>query len=202
MKLIENFNCVKFQNTILKPLTIIKGENFTGKTKFLEDLTINQDNMVGQLGSRMNKEIYAKFMSRAREVYPLFDETEVDMGCPPNNILLACLLAQAGDMFVVENPEAYLSSYSQNRICEVFTEMASMGVQVILETLSEDMIFGVKLAIGKGIISYKNVIINEFSKIKGDKEPIIKELTLDKNGNFVNSSKFSFKEFEEILYTI
>ena len=199
MKLIENFNCVKFQNTILKPLTIIKGENFTGKTKFLEDLTIDQDNMVGQLGSRMNREIYAKFMSRAIEIYPLFNENEVDMSCPPNNILLGCLLVQAGDTLVIENPEAYLSSYSQNKMCELFAEMDSIGVQVIIETLSENIITGVRLAIRKGIISHKNVIINEFSKNKGDKEPTIKKLTFDKNGNFLY---FSAKSFENILCNI
>ena len=58
----------------------------------------------------------------------------------------ACALNQKG-IFIVENPEAHLHPKGQSKIGEFLALLALSGVQVLIETHSEHIINGVRLAL-------------------------------------------------------
>lgn len=78
-------------------------------------------------------------------------------------ILATGLLAEKGSMFMVENPEAHLHPCGQSHIGFFLGLMAMSGVQVILETHSEHVINGVRIAAAKMGMSDEDISINFFS---------------------------------------
>ena len=79
-------------------------------------------------------------------------------------IILNGLLAEKNSMFIVENPEAHLHPFGQSRIGQFLAKIAAAGVQVIVETHSEHVINGIRLASAKDIIATNAIQINFFKK--------------------------------------
>lgn len=61
-------------------------------------------------------------------------------------IIVAALMMPPGGLLVVENPEAHLHPAGQSRLGAFLGRVASSGVQVIIETHSDHVINGVRLA--------------------------------------------------------
>lgn len=78
-------------------------------------------------------------------------------------IVVAVLCAKKGDLIIVENPEAHLHPAAQSRLGGLLAMVAKYGVQVIIETHSEHIINGVRLAVLKKAIEPNEVVINFFS---------------------------------------
>jgi len=64
-------------------------------------------------------------------------------------VVLAGLVAAAGGLLLVENPETHLHPVGQSRMGVFLAWLASRGVQVILETHSDHIVNGVRRAIGE-----------------------------------------------------
>jgi predicted ATPase len=64
-------------------------------------------------------------------------------------IIVAGLAAETGSIFMIENPEAHLHPAGQSRIGHFLALVASSGVQTIVETHSEHVVNGIRLAIAK-----------------------------------------------------
>jgi predicted ATPase len=79
-------------------------------------------------------------------------------------IVLNGLLAQKGSMYIIENPEAHLHPSGQSRIGYFLAKVAAAGVQVVIETHSEHIINGIRLASAKSILSPKDIQINFFKR--------------------------------------
>jgi predicted ATPase len=79
-------------------------------------------------------------------------------------IIINGLLAKEGTMCIVENPEAHLHPLGQSRIGYFLSKIASAGVQVIVETHSEHVINGIRLAYMKDVIGKEDVIIHFLEK--------------------------------------
>lgn len=62
-------------------------------------------------------------------------------------ILVSGLLAQAGDLVVVENPELHLHPKAQSDLMFFLARMVDCGVQVIIETHSDHIVNGVRKAV-------------------------------------------------------
>lgn len=62
-------------------------------------------------------------------------------------ILVSGLLAKAGDILVIENPELHLHPKAQSDLMFFLTRIASTGVQVVVETHSDHAINGVRKSI-------------------------------------------------------
>jgi predicted ATPase len=75
-------------------------------------------------------------------------------------IIVSGLIAKEGCMFIVENPEAHLHPSGQSRIGQFLAQIASAGVQVLVETHSEHVINGIRTSVLKGIISNQDISIN------------------------------------------
>ena len=58
-----------------------------------------------------------------------------------SSIIVTCLIAQPGDLIVIENPEAHLHTKGQRSMADLLLRTARAGVQVICETHSREMLY-------------------------------------------------------------
>lgn len=80
-------------------------------------------------------------------------------------VLVELLAAGPGDVVIVENPEVHLHPKAQQDIGELLALVASGGVQVIVETHSDHVLNGVRLAVkGRGAVAPSEVEIHFFSR--------------------------------------
>ncbi|MEV3963671.1 DUF3696 domain-containing protein [Nocardia sp. NPDC050193] len=64
-------------------------------------------------------------------------------------LIVAGLLTQPGDMLLVENPEAHLHPAGQSRLGQFLARVAGSGVQVVVETHSDHVLNGARLAVAE-----------------------------------------------------
>ncbi len=94
-------------------------------------------------------------------------------------IVVSGLLCPPGAMLIVENPEAHLHPAAQSAIGQFLAAVASTGVQVLIETHSENVINGVRLAAIKDLIKHTEVGVLFFSTADGDTQPQIESISVD-----------------------
>lgn len=61
-------------------------------------------------------------------------------------LIVTGLIAKPGEVIIIENPEAHLHPRAQSRISEFFARVASTGVQVFIESHSEHILNGLRIA--------------------------------------------------------
>lgn len=99
-------------------------------------------------------------------------------------IIVNGLLAEPDTIMIIENPEAHLHPSGQSRIGRFLTQIAGAGTQVIIETHSEHVINGLRLAILEGDkISSDDTIINYMYKDQFNKT-IVREIQFDDEAEF------------------
>ena len=83
-------------------------------------------------------------------------------------ILVAVLGAKPGALLIIENPEAHLHPRGQAALGEFLVRAASEGVQVIVETHSDHVLNGVRLAVAKKLIKPELVRTHFFHRRAGE----------------------------------
>lgn len=78
-------------------------------------------------------------------------------------IIVAGLTAPAGSTFIVENPEAHLHPAGQSRIGQFLARIAASGVRCVVETHSDHVLNGMRLAVAAGVIDAGRAGINFLS---------------------------------------
>ncbi len=61
-------------------------------------------------------------------------------------ILISGLIARQGEIIIIENPEAHLHPKAQNRLSKFLTKVASCGIQIFIESHSEHILNGLRVA--------------------------------------------------------
>ena len=56
-------------------------------------------------------------------------------------IIITCLIAQRGDLIIIENPEAHLHTTGQRAVIDLLIRTARSGIQVICESHSREMLY-------------------------------------------------------------
>lgn len=82
-------------------------------------------------------------------------------------IIVSLLAAGPGDVLLIENPEVHLHPRAQQEIGVLLAEAAASGVQVIMETHSDHVLNGVRLAVRRRIISAGDVRVHFFAHRPG-----------------------------------
>ncbi len=77
-------------------------------------------------------------------------------------VIVALLKAKKGDLLIIENPEAHLHPKGQRQIGELAAKAAANGVQIIMETHSDHVLNGVRLAVKQKKIQPEQVGIHYF----------------------------------------
>jgi len=101
-------------------------------------------------------------------------------------IIATGLMAPSNTMMIIENPEAHLHPCGQSRIGQFLAKVASDNIQVVIETHSEHVINGIRLACLREKIASENVCINYFS-INSDSKPPheVKRISLNERMDIV-----------------
>lgn len=94
-------------------------------------------------------------------------------------IIVSGLIAQAGEMLIVENPEAHLHPYAQAQLAKFLAKVSSCGVQVFIESHSEHILNGLRIAVLDQIITTQDLNVLYFQRNAG--EPVI-QIPVAENG--------------------
>jgi predicted ATPase len=114
-------------------------------------------------------------------------------------VLVELLAASPGDVVVVENPEVHLHPKAQQDIGELLALVASCGVQVIVETHSDHVLNGIRLAVkGRGSVAPNEVEIHFFYL---DSDGASRRLTpkIDADGRLDAWPEGFFDQFDQAL---
>ncbi|WP_324786640.1 AAA family ATPase [Streptomyces sp. H51] len=77
-------------------------------------------------------------------------------------VVVACLSARPGSLVLLENPEAHLHPHGQTRMAELAAAAAAQGAQVIMETHSDHVVNGIRLAVKQGRIAPEQTVFHYF----------------------------------------
>lgn len=118
--------------------------------------------------------------------------------------VLALLSVKKGGILLLENPEAHLHPKAQTMIGKLIAKVVQCGGQIILETHSDHIINGIRVAIKERILDNEKMIIDFFSasqKVENT-TPEITDIYSDKNGKLSNWPKDFLSEWEDNLFQL
>lgn len=115
-------------------------------------------------------------------------------------IIVSCLSKKikslSNNLVIIENPEAHLHPSAQAKLGQFLAKIANSGVQIIIETHSDHIVNGIRIAIKDKLINHNKVIINSFSKGSKLGENLVEEIVIDKNGKLNKWPKDFFDQYE------
>jgi predicted ATPase len=79
-------------------------------------------------------------------------------------IVIACLTATPGSMVLLENPEAHVHPQGQSALAQLACTAASHGAQLVVETHSDHILNGVRLAVKRQVLSAEQVALHYFKR--------------------------------------
>ena len=85
-------------------------------------------------------------------------------------IIVATLLANRGQVLIIESPEAHLHPRAQSRMGQMLARIAAAGVQVVVESHSDHVLNGVRLAVKQQTIPHSEVAVHFFSGVDSNAE--------------------------------
>lgn len=100
-------------------------------------------------------------------------------------IVLSVLLAEEGSVLILENPEAHLHPAAQSRIVSFILKKAiEKDLQVFMETHSDHVVNGLRIAVKKGEINHDDVSILHFERGADEMaSPSFEQIKVDSKGN-------------------
>lgn len=75
-------------------------------------------------------------------------------------VYVALLRARPGEMVIVENPEVHLHPKAQTAVGRFMARVAATGVQVVVETHSDHVLNGIRLAVKEGLVRSDSVALH------------------------------------------
>jgi len=99
-------------------------------------------------------------------------------------VVLALLAAEEGKIIVIENPESHIHPKGQAELGKLISLAASIGAQLFVETHSDHILNGIRVAVKEGNIDKSKVNVMYFEKTTTEKEQFTKitQIKVDKNG--------------------
>jgi predicted ATPase len=143
-------------------------------------------------------------------VVPLIFKIEGKV-CKPTNvgfgysyilpIVVSGLIAQKSEILIIENPEAHLHPKAQSELTKFLAKVASCGVQVFIESHSEHILNGLRIAALEPDIELDTEDVNILYFQNDDKKPFVK-LPVEKDGKIKNWVDGFFDQQEQDLAKI
>lgn len=78
------------------------------------------------------------------------------------SIIVALLISPKGALVVIENPEAHIHPAAQSALMELVARAVKGGIQVIIESHSDHIIFGALVNMKKGLLKHDDVELLHF----------------------------------------
>ncbi len=112
-------------------------------------------------------------------------------------IVVACLTATPGSLILLENPEAHLHPKGQSRMAALIAAAAAGGSQLVVETHSDHVLNGVRLAVKRGVLQPDDSVVH-FFRGNGSGAEVISP-RVDKDGMLAQWPEGFFDEWENSL---
>lgn len=106
-------------------------------------------------------------------------------------IIVAGLIAKPGEVLIIENPEAHLHPCAQSIISKFLSIVASSGVQVIIESHSEHILNGIRVAVKDKYITQDMTNVLYFGN-QGN--TYFQQINIDEEGGIDNWPRFFFDQ--------
>lgn len=114
-------------------------------------------------------------------------------------VLVAVLSARTGDILLIENPEVHLHPRAQQDIGFLLSQVAAAGIQVVVETHSDHVLNGVRLATRRARISCEDVAVHFFSRDPDDGSLTQTSPAIDADGRFSEWPTGFFDQYDAAL---
>lgn len=125
--------------------------------------------LVTEVHRDFNRALLGVSFAKGRASSRSFRPTSVGFGLSYTlPVLLALLASPLGSLVVIENPEAHLHPKGQMIMGELLARAASAGVSVVVETHSDHVLNGVRLAIKRGLLPHGDVKLHYFERTEVD----------------------------------
>lgn len=100
------------------------------------------------------------------------------------HVVTALLASRPGELIIIENPESHIHPRGQAALGKLIALVAQNDVQIIIETHSDHILNGIRVAIKEEIISKDRVKAFYFKKIVEEAQQFsaVTDITIDKNG--------------------
>jgi predicted ATPase len=118
-------------------------------------------------------------------------------------IVVTCLIAEPNSVVILENPESHLHPLGQSRMGQFLAQMATSNIQIVVETHSEHLINGMRIAAvnKENSFSPDDLSINFFTKDEDD-NAVVKNIQIDERGELSEWPDGFFDQAEQDYLTI
>jgi predicted ATPase len=116
-------------------------------------------------------------------------------------VIVALLSSKPGSILLIENPEAHLHGRGQRLLAQLAAAAAESGVHVIIETHSDHILNGIRIAIRNRLISKDNVKVHFFQRATNSsihRQTVFSPL-IDSNGRIHDAPAGFFDEWDRCL---
>lgn len=99
-------------------------------------------------------------------------------------VVTALLAAKPGQLIIIENPESHIHPRGQAELGKLIAKTAMNDVQIIIETHSDHILNGIRVAVKEGDIDKNKVAIFYYDKVVKPSEQYseVINISIDKNG--------------------
>lgn len=112
-------------------------------------------------------------------------------------IVVACLTARRGSLVLLENPEAHLHPRGQTRMAALVAAAAAQGAQLVVETHSDHVLNGVRLAVKRRVLAPDGAVLHYFRG--GTTSSQVASPRVDRDGMLDQWPEGFFDELENTL---
>ncbi|MDD9802362.1 MAG: DUF3696 domain-containing protein [Deltaproteobacteria bacterium] len=114
-------------------------------------------------------------------------------------ILVALLLARREQVVIIESPEANLHPRAQSKMGGILARFAAAGVQVLVESHSDHVLNGIRMAVKKQVIPHSDVAIHFFGGVDSEGNHGVISPSVDSKGTVDNWPEGFFDQGESDL---
>ena len=114
-------------------------------------------------------------------------------------VLVAILSSSPGTLLLLENPEAHLHPRGQAMMGELMARAAACGVQLIVETHSDHVLNGIRVAVHDGKLKPDDVQLHYFQRRERDGLVEVISPNIDRNGRIDRWPEGFFDEWDKSL---
>ncbi len=117
------------------------------------------------------------------------------------SVITSLLVAEKGDIIIIENPEAHIHPKGQAQLGRLLALCASCGAQLFIETHSDHIINGIRVAVKESLIPGADVNFSWFNKVTTDNEQYteITGIKVDEKGELSQYPKDFLDEWSNQL---
>lgn len=116
-------------------------------------------------------------------------------------VILAILTAKPGSLIVIENPEAHLHPRGQSRMGRLIALAVQSGVQILVETHSDHLLNGIRVAVKQGKLNCNKTHIHYFTADKVELRDLKYKISfaIEEDGGLERWPTGFFDEWDKML---